>query len=189
MSENKKEQIRRAAITVIAREGFHAATTDKIAAEAGVAVGTIYNYFRNKDDILEYIFQTEYEKRAAYFAKLDQKELGTVAKLEAILTMHFTEVEENPDLAKVILAENKFGLRKSENGLPALLERLIRTGISRGEIRTCDASLIATILFGAIEAVMARYLREREEGLDTTVFIAAVQEISGLIARGLGTEF
>ena len=42
--------------------GFHTATTDKIAAAAGVAVGTIYNYFKNKEDILNHIFQVEYEK-------------------------------------------------------------------------------------------------------------------------------
>ncbi|HHY38885.1 MAG TPA: TetR/AcrR family transcriptional regulator [Clostridia bacterium] len=187
MPESKKEQIRQAAITVIAREGFHAATTDKIASEAGVAVGTIYNYFSNKEDILQYIFQVEYEKRAAFLAELSQKELGTIAKIRAMLEMHFTKVQENPNLVKVILAENRFGRRQKENGLLGLLEQIIRTGIARKDIRPCHASIIATILFGAIEAIMARYLAAGETKSDATALSAAVEEIIGLISRGLAT--
>jgi TetR/AcrR family fatty acid metabolism transcriptional regulator len=61
VKEQKKEIIRRAAIEVISKLGFHGATTDRIAQEAKVAVGTIYNYFKNKEDILDYIFEVEYK--------------------------------------------------------------------------------------------------------------------------------
>jgi len=63
MSAEKKEQIRDAAVDVISENGFYNTRMQDIADEAGLAVGTIYNYFSNKDDVLEYIFKVEMERR------------------------------------------------------------------------------------------------------------------------------
>jgi len=53
MSQSEKEElIKQAAIRVFASEGFHKARMEAIAREAGVAVGTIYNYFTGKEDVL-----------------------------------------------------------------------------------------------------------------------------------------
>jgi TetR/AcrR family fatty acid metabolism transcriptional regulator len=188
---NKKEQIRQAAIAVIAREGFHTATTDKIAAAAGVAVGTIYNYFKNKEDILNHIFQVEYEKRAAFFARLQEQDIHPLEKIRAILTMHFAEVRENPELVRVILEEKGFSRRyyqqgpDGNKGLQAFLERIIREGIGQGKLRDCDPAMVATVLFGAIEGVMARYLFTLETGEGADLLGGAVEEITALLAQGL----
>ena len=53
----KYKQIVDAAVIVIAENGYHQAQVSKIAKEAGVADGTIYLYFKNKEDILISVFQ------------------------------------------------------------------------------------------------------------------------------------
>ena len=77
------------AIQVIAQLGYHYATTDKIANQAGIAVGTIYNYFRNKDEILDYIFQVEVDKRYRCYNELASRDLLALEKMRQLLTMHF----------------------------------------------------------------------------------------------------
>ena len=191
MKGNKKEQILQAAIAVIAREGFHTSTTDKIAAATRVAVGTIYNYFKNKEDILNHIFQVEYEKRAAFFARLQEQDIHPLEKIRAILTMHFAEVRENPELVRVILEEKGFSRRyyqqgpDGNKGLQGFLERIIREGIGQGKLRDCDPAMVATVLFGAIEGVMARYLFTLETGEGADLLGGAVEEITALLAQGL----
>jgi TetR/AcrR family fatty acid metabolism transcriptional regulator len=66
LAEDKRMRICEAAIKLFAAKGYHEARADEIAQEAGVAVGTIYNYFKNKEDILLDIFVAEFEKRKRF---------------------------------------------------------------------------------------------------------------------------
>ena len=63
---NKKELIRKHSIKVMAKEGYHNTKVQTIAQEANISVGTIYNYFKNKKEILEYIFQVEHDRRIKF---------------------------------------------------------------------------------------------------------------------------
>jgi len=191
MKGSRKEQIRQAAITVIAQEGFHGATTDKIAAQARVAVGTIYNYFKNKEDILAHIFAVEYEKRLHFFTRLEEEDIHPLDKIKGILTMHFAGVRENPNLVRVILEEKNFFHRYYERGpdcdqcLQGFLEQVINRGVREGKLRPCDPEMVAVVLFGFIEAIMGRYLCISNGGDDNDFLEAAVNEIIALLAEGL----
>jgi len=54
---NKKDIIRLSATKIIAEEGFYKTRVQAIADDAEIAVGTVYIYFKDKDDILDYIFE------------------------------------------------------------------------------------------------------------------------------------
>jgi len=157
---NKKEVIRKAAIRVFAQEGYHKATTDRIAEEAGVAVGTIYNYFANKTGVLDYIFQVEYQKRKALFEELIKKDLSPPEKIRQIVEKHFAEVKAEPELVKIILEERPYTCMASREraGLRKFFEVIIAEGVEKGTLREVDAEILATMLFGAVEAVMREYL-------------------------------
>jgi len=58
---DKKEAIRKAAIKIMAKEGFYNTKMQAIADECGIAIGTLYLYFISKEDILDYIFMVEYK--------------------------------------------------------------------------------------------------------------------------------
>src|SRR5690554_5084665 len=108
MKGPKKELIRETAIKIFAQLGFYQATTDKIANTAGVSVGTIYNYYRNKEAILEYIFEVELAKRRQFLATLKQSNLSFTEMLYRLLEMHFQEIIDNPDVGQILIRERHF---------------------------------------------------------------------------------
>lgn len=160
MSVNKKELIRTAAIEVIATKGFYRSTTDSIAAAAGVSVGTIYNYFKNKDEILEYIFQTELAHRAAIFAELKDLPVPSLEKLQLFLEAHFTEIKANPLVGQILVRERQVGhdaldgVRAFVEGIPQKIASLLQLSIEAGEIKPCNPLIISAAIFGAVEAVV-----------------------------------
>ncbi len=99
---DKRERILRAAIKVFARKGFYATRVSEIAKAAGVADGTIYLYFKNKDAVLVSIF----EDRMAKLLKALQDELalgGTVeARIRRVIELQLGLLESRRDLAEVI---------------------------------------------------------------------------------------
>jgi len=142
---DKRELIREAAIQVIAQLGYHYATTDKIADQAGIAVGTIYNYFRNKDEILDYIFQVEVDKRYRCYNELASRDLPALEKMRQLLTMHFQEIMENPWVGQIMVRERyapadrqRSGIKEFIEGVPEKLQGLLDEAAAKGEIRPGD---------------------------------------------------
>ncbi|NLN16904.1 MAG: TetR/AcrR family transcriptional regulator [Firmicutes bacterium] len=158
MAANKKDLIRQAAIEVIVDRGFHAATTDAIAARAGVSVGTIYNYFRNKEAILEHIFQVELERRIDYLSSLPE-DMPVLQKLELFLQWHFRVIAQDPATGRILLRErsnliNLPAIRGYMESMTSYLTSLVEEGIRKGQFRRSNAALTGAIMFGALEAAV-----------------------------------
>src|SRR3989338_7018 len=102
---NKSARIIEAATKVFARKGFYNSTIADIAKIAEVAEGTIYLYFKNKDDLLISIF----EQSMDHFVQEVNRELVFLKspkdKLKRFLSLHLTLVQKNPDLAQVLQIE------------------------------------------------------------------------------------
>jgi len=183
----KKDQIRVAAIKVIAQEGFFNATTDKIAKESNVAVGTLYNYFASKEDILNHIFQVESQKRIRYYTEIKNSNNEWIDKIEKILRFHFQEIVKEPDIVKIILAERINASRSkliSLNNfakLPNILSDILEEAVLEGAIRNCDAKIMSLVIFGFIESVMGEFVINRSEKF----LNGALQEICNLLEKGL----
>ena len=84
-ADHKKELIRRAAIKVLSKQGFYNTKISQIAEEAGIAVGTIYNYFANKEAILDYIFEVELQKRLTILGKIAEDQTDLWSKMAFFL--------------------------------------------------------------------------------------------------------
>jgi len=187
---SKKDQIRKAAIKVIAKEGFFNATTDKIAKEAGVAVGTLYNYFSSKEEILDYIFEMEYKRRLGFYNEIKDGTMEWFAKIEELLKFHFQEIIKEPDIVKIVLAEkinaSRSKLISIENfaQLPKIIAEILSEGIKKNKIRKCDVKIMALIIFGFIESVMGEFLATGSE-----VFLdKALKEFCALLKQGLSQK-
>jgi len=104
-TEARQAQILQAAVAVIAEQGFQRTTIKQIAAKAEVADGTIYNYFKNKDDILMAIIAqiTEAEVRDLHFAEARQMDFATFT--QEYIAHRMAEVDEGFPMLKVIVAE------------------------------------------------------------------------------------
>ena len=95
----KPQQIIDAAIRVFARNGYYNSRVSDIAREAGIASGTIYLYFKTKDEILVTLFR---EKMAEWVAHVRHEIAGEpdpVAKVRRLVALHFSVLERDPDLA------------------------------------------------------------------------------------------
>src|SRR6266403_4819579 len=106
---DKPQQIVDAAIRVFARNGYLNLRVSHIAREAGIASGTIYLYFRTKEEILVTLFR---DKMAAFVAALRKEIAGepeAPAKLRRLVRLHFETLEAHPDMAEVVQVELRQG--------------------------------------------------------------------------------
>src|SRR5437879_129785 len=99
---DKRERILRAAVKVFAKSGFYAARVSEVAKAAGVADGTIYLYFKSKDELLVSLFEDRVEKLLSYLQK-ELPKLGTAPeKLRRVIELQLGLLEGERDLAEVI---------------------------------------------------------------------------------------
>ncbi|NLJ80863.1 MAG: TetR/AcrR family transcriptional regulator [Firmicutes bacterium] len=192
MGRNKKEIIREAAIKVMAELGYHHSTTDRIAQEAGLAVGTIYNYFGNKEEILEYIFAVEVEKRQTAFEKQLQSEKPIFEKLEALLELHFSEIAKNIAAGQILVRERQHPGKKEANGIsafldgvPQLIQALLDTALEQGEIRPGSTRLLAAAIFGAVQEVAATAVFSQDKQLQKEILENAASELVHFFSLGM----
>ncbi|GAF13423.1 fatty acid degradation regulator YsiA, TetR family [Bacillus sp. JCM 19046] len=162
----KYDQIIDAAVIVIAKHGFHQAQVSKIAKEAGVADGTIYLYFKNKEDILISLFQ---EKMGAFVEKSNEKikqQLTIEEKLRILIESHFTQLEKDFNLAVVTqleLRQSKTELRLRINqvlkGYLSLIDELVTEGKKSGAFYSqLDSLLARQMIFGTLDEVVSNWV-------------------------------
>src|SRR5690625_4686863 len=114
----KYMQIIEAAVEIIAENGYHGSQVSKIASKAGVADGTIYLYFKNKEDILVSVFEEKMGQFIEKTAKSIKEEKNASDKLKVLIKMHFRQLAENHHLAVVTqleLRQSNASLRKKIN--------------------------------------------------------------------------
>ena len=188
----KPQQIIDAAIRVFARTGYYNSRVSDIAREAGIASGTIYLYFRTKDEILVTLFR---EKMAQWVA-LVRREIGTErgaeAKIRKLVALHFAVLEGDPDLAEVVQVElrqgQKFFRGASAHEVSAyfdLIGSVLQEGIAAGQIRPDLPVKIATkMLFGAMDQMATSWvLGKRGYRLVDTAPAVADLFLQGVAAR------
>jgi len=162
----KYKQIVDAAVIVIAENGYHQAQVSKIAKEAGVADGTIYLYFKNKEDILISVFK---EKMAIFVNNVEvilKQDIDTSEKLFRMIDNHFRVLHEDRQLAIVTQLE----LRQSNKELRLrinevlkeylmLLDAILKEGIASGALNTgLDVRLARQMVFGTIDETITSWV-------------------------------
>jgi TetR/AcrR family fatty acid metabolism transcriptional regulator len=162
----KPQQIIEAAIRVFARTGYYNSRVSDIAREAGVASGTIYLYFKTKDEILVTLFR---EKMAEWVASVRREiaaEPDAIRKIRRLVALHFTVLERHPDLAEVVQVElrqgHKFFRGASAQEVSAYFELIgavLEEGIAAGLFRPDLSVKMATkVLFGAMDQVATSWV-------------------------------
>ncbi|MFB6290741.1 MAG: TetR/AcrR family transcriptional regulator [Candidatus Bipolaricaulia bacterium] len=194
MTKNRRGKdslIREAATQVISRQGYFQTSIDEIAKEAGISVGTIYNYFDNKQDILLDIFSKEFEDRKEFYEELSKKRMPLVEGIREILDRHFSQLDSHKELMQVIVQErfkpgSKLGkkLDKQYREVIKYVEELVNRALENGQIRDCDPKVVATALFGAVESVVA-YGTLQEEKAEKELFEKAPEELANFFWKGV----
>lgn len=191
-SGDKYQRIIEAAIDVIAEKGFHNSRVSDIAERANVADGTVYLYFKSKEQIL----MTALDSAFQAFYRQAQKELkeskGATAKLRILARLHLRELSRNRSLAVVLQTElrqsAKFLAEFSQRELKGyfnLIREIIREGQAAGSIRQdISDKIAAACLFGALdELVTAWVLSTRDRDLAAAADPMVDLLLSGMEAR------
>ncbi|WP_188206356.1 TetR/AcrR family transcriptional regulator [Alkalibacillus aidingensis] len=188
-SKPKYKLILDAAVEVIAENGYHHSQVSKIAKKAGVADGTIYLYFKNKEDILISLFQ---EKMGQFVGKIEH-ELKDIhqadQKLYKLIEMHFRQLSEDPNLAIVTqleLRQSNKRLRLKINevlkGYLTLMDQILKGGMEDGTFQDqLNVKLVRQVIFGTLDEVVTNWvMKEQRYNL-----IDQAKEVHYLIYNGL----
>ncbi|HVK87742.1 MAG TPA: TetR/AcrR family transcriptional regulator [Kofleriaceae bacterium] len=169
---DKRERILVAAERIFAKHGFFAARVTEIAKEAGVADGTIYLYFKSKDDLLISLFESRMkqvndELRAVIASEPPQRQL------HAFIRTYLRLIHDEPAAAEVLTIElrqsSKF-MKEYDNPQFAdflrMLGGIITAGQERGEIDASIPSHVAArMIFGILDELALAWLLARQPSI------------------------
>lgn len=181
----KHAQILDAAIDVFAEKGFHKARISDVADRAKVADGTIYLYFRNKEELLLTIFEEKMGQlidgvKAALAPIPDPLE-----RLRAFARYHLAQVEAQRTIAEVLQVElrlsNKFLKEYRPEKLWEYLNIIIlclQEGQAQGRIRAdLDIYIVAWSFFGAMDELAMQWILQRKPRFSLEATSATVAEV------------
>lgn len=187
---NYRKKILDAALKVFVKKGYQITTMIDVAKAAKVGIGTLYNYFKNKDELFvncaDMTIRTELEN----VRKLSEKHSDPMDKLEAYFLHHDMLLKEKPYIARFLVAE----LRQSEtffeinptfnplryytNFVREMVEKAKQTGRIK---QNADADAMAIMLIGAMDMLICQSLID-PEAVDTQEIIRSMRSI---VAHGI----
>jgi TetR/AcrR family fatty acid metabolism transcriptional regulator len=168
---DKYHQILQAAIKVFARQGFHQSTVAQIAKEAGVADGTIYLYFKNKDDILVQFFNYKTKQVFDSFRTEVARADSSLDKLRYLIRRHLEEFQRNREMAIVYQVETHQNSRLAEPQIREMsqmyrdiISEIVEQGQQEGSIRKdLYVGLVKRFVIGAVDEVINTWLHSNGE--------------------------
>ena len=195
-TEDQPEKYRRiihAAIHVFAKQGFHHAKVTDVAKAADVADGTIYLYFKNKDDLLISIFEHSMDLFLSQARDVLASDTTAMAKLKDFVRLHLLAVDKNQELAQVLQIElrssNKFMIEyKADKFFEYLrfVEDIVREGQQSGEFREeLNPEIVTRSLFGAIDEMALEWVLSHKKRF--TIEEAAAQVVA-IFTNGISKE-
>jgi TetR/AcrR family fatty acid metabolism transcriptional regulator len=189
---DKPQQIIAAAVRIFARKGYWNARVSDIAREAGIAAGTIYLYFDTKEDILVTLFRQKMDGFVSAARKAVGSEPDAESKLRRLVAMHFSILEEDPELAEVVQVELRQGQKLFRGpatqeiaGYFALIAGVLEEGVAEGRFRRDLPVKVATkMFFGAMDQLATSWvLGKRGYRLSDTAPTVADIFLGGIAAR------
>lgn len=187
---DKRERILRAATKVFARKGFYATKVSEVAKAAGVADGTIYLYFENKDDLLVSLFEDRIMLLLARLESALSERPDAIDRLRCIIELQLGLLEGERDLAEVITvnlrqstklmkqyAAPKFALYLET--IASVIADGQRAGLFRSDV---SPHLVARTVFGALDGIALTWaLGKAEPG----ALARAAGQVSSILLQGL----
>ena len=187
---DKRERILRAAVKVFAKNGFYDTRVSAVAKAAGVADGTIYLYFKSKDELLLSLFEDRVETLLAYMKSELPRLPSAPAKLRRIIEIQLGVLEGERDLAEVftvILRQSTKLLKQyAAPKFTAYLETIatvVSDGQRSGDFRAdIPPLLVARAAWGALDGIALTWALGRAE---RGALVRAASQLADVVLRGL----
>jgi TetR/AcrR family fatty acid metabolism transcriptional regulator len=191
-NSEKYHRIIEAATKVFAKKGFYQAKISEIAREAGVADGTIYIYFENKDDVLISLFEEQMKAVLDNMVVQVSKKDDPIEKLENFALAHLRLVEQNKNMAEIIQVEvrqsSKFVKEYKNEPFSKYLDiiaDIIRQGQQKGLFKKDVIPGVAKrAFFGALDEMSRFWVLSSRKQYDIRIAAKQISEyfLSGIMA-------
>ena len=189
--ESKEAAIIKAAEEIILERGFAKSTIAAIAKHAGVAEGTVYLYFTNKEDLARGVLAAFYERLTRTAARGVRKEQSTHGRLAFLARHHLkTIIKERRllELLAVVDRDGDFGegdVYQFNRNYVAVFDQVVRDGAWRGDLKDeIKLPVARDIFFGGLEYVMRTMLiKKRARDVDGSVEAFIDILVGGLAPR------
>jgi AcrR family transcriptional regulator len=163
LEEFRCGSIQDAAIAVIARKGLAGATMQDIADEAGVAKGTVYVYFQDRNELLTKTANRAVEQLLAQIDSVFDSSGSLDQRLCRIVSRQLQFFDENRELFHAYNALMRGRKTQSSARYVARIERLLAEAKERGELRDIDPSYAAPIVADCIRGVVVRRIEDNTQ--------------------------
>jgi TetR/AcrR family transcriptional regulator, fatty acid metabolism regulator protein len=191
----RRHTILRAAINVFASKGYHGCRIADVAREAGVAYGLVYHYFKNKDELLETVFETGWSGFVSRVSAVALGEGSLEQKVRGITDVAFEAYRVDPRAVKVLIVEIARSPGGRVNRQTAFMDaiRLCSEMLSKahaaGELRPeVDPMLAAALFFGNIEMAFTALVMGVVDPRDPEKLAQAKEQIAGSFLHGVLAE-
>lgn len=185
----KKNLIVQSAIEIFSQHGFRNSSISEIAQKANVAEGTIYQYFKNKEDLF---FSIPIEKTKEFCRELDlylEGIDGALNKIKKFIWYYLYFFKMNPEYSRMLMLEMRVSKNfvktmtyKSFKNFTNKILEIIREGQEEGTIRKdVNTYLIRQLLLGVLEHIVTRWLLKREK----YDLLKCYPEVSLLVLQGI----
>ncbi len=160
VSAERRPQILKAAGLVLARRGFDAMRMEEVAQEAGVSVGTLYWYYKGKDEMVMALMEEVIDRDLAGLQLLLESREGVWERLRRFMVDALPDAEQllpvTYELYRLAVHDERIRLR-IQSHMPAyqgILSTMLQQGMERGELRPVDPQMTATVFAALYEGVL-----------------------------------
>ncbi len=193
---DRKGTILRAAIEVFSKKGYHGCRIADVAKEAGVAYGLVYHYYKNKDELLQSVFEYGWSTLVSRITERSLQGKTVEEKVRGIIHVAFDAYKTDPRAVKVLILEvgrNPAGQSVNRgNAFGSAIEMaavVFRDGQKRGEIDPKLEPLICSaMLFGAVEMGLTAFIMGTLERKPEIIDAAAQQIADTFLGGVLGDD-
>jgi TetR/AcrR family fatty acid metabolism transcriptional regulator len=191
-NSEKYHKILEAAVAVFAKHGFFQSTVSQIAQEAGVADGTIYLYFKNKDDILVQFYEYKTCQVFRRFRNAVKKATSAEQKLRNLVHIHLEEFQKDINMAIVYQAETHQHQRLGRNLIKEMskmyrdiITEILELGQQAGHFRrNLYVGLVMRLITGAVDEVINSWIHAGS----SYDLVSMADPLVDLFIRGIGSE-
>jgi len=186
----KRDRILRAAVKIFSRKGFFNSKVSEIARAAEVADGTIYLYFRNKDDLLISLFEEKMGEVVEDVRRRIAAGGNAIEKLRIFIENHMDLLEREAGLVEVLQVELRQSTKFLKDYTPVkffeyldVIRDILEEGKGQGVLRPdLNVSIARRAIFGALDELSLTYILSRKPKYHPTVTAA---ELCRLLLEGL----
>jgi TetR/AcrR family fatty acid metabolism transcriptional regulator len=197
---DKRSVILNAALKTFVKRGYSETRVAEIAAEAGVAEGTLYNYFQSKEDLLLALFDEKWDTIINEIREKTRNFDDPNDKLKAIFSLVVRMFKKNRQLAELFMIDikqssiflNNYTINRIVEFLD-LVEEILEEGKRKGIYRKdLDTRVAKMIIFGAAQGILLSWVLSESKAVKTKAFkfslFSAAKTLKDIFKSGLVSE-